>query len=95
MEKRLTFNVMNKKIDEALDEGARLYGSKASFLRALIINDNKIFGGETMAKKPTRDVEIPLNKKNCKLSVEGEEAVLRCKIPKEEELQNEEKEEVN
>jgi len=85
MNKRLTFNILNREIDKGLEIGSRLFGTKASYLRSLVLQDIKNTGGVKMSKEENNSIDIPLTKDNCNVSVEGDEAIIKCKLPKSEE----------
>ena len=81
---------MNQEIDKALERGGKLYGSKASYIRALVIKN----GGIEMAKqKEAKTIDVPITSKNCRVeSVNAEEVTLKCKIDSKKETENEEEE---
>ena len=87
MNKRLTFNILNREVDKGLEIGSRLFGTKASYLRSLVLQDIRHIGGVKMSKEENNSIDIPLTKDNCNVSVEGEMVTLTCKIPKSEEAE--------
>lgn len=80
MNKRLTFNILNKEVDRGLEIGSRLFGTKASYLRSLVLQDVRT-GGMKMSEEKNNKIDIPLTAENCSVSIEEKEAVIKCKIP--------------